>query len=814
MSSLTTNETRAPSAGTVVGLLVLLPIAMLAFGSVHVPSRAGLALLVAFFGGMLARRGRFEQHKGLMCALAAALLVSALPLLPVGPELRSFFLGDLAAPVQAVHDLVGGVKRPLALDPFGAVLGLAEVLALLLMGLGVASWATRVGRVRQLVWACLGTGVLLVVLMLIHRMFNIDSIYGSGIPGPVPEQFFGPFINANHGGALCAALVPLAFVRAQDGVVRDRSIGWLVLGCLVFGVWASGSRGAVVGASLGLSVSLFVAGSRNVRIIVGCMLGFLLVAVLAIGPAHALKLLSDLVAPGVSVSVEHGYTDLTTGRSLLLGDAIQIAKQVLWLGVGAGGFNEAYKIVRTDPSFNISSHAHNEPIQLLVEHGLIGFLLVMVSLAMIIAVGIKALQTWSDRPDRRWMIAGFIGCLTALGTVAMVDFPFRLGSHSVLAVLAMGAIVGLSRPQRGGRSLSKTARAGVSLAMVAVLVLVVAVVNGNGGIWGSGKQSRLDGQAWFVAVEKGAERGLGLDAAAKHFENAAGRDMDRASFQWLARVRVGQGRYDDADAVLAAGLGVYPTMPWLWRDRARLAQRTGDSELARESWARMIALDLPSLVNPIDVLHEAFFGGEFDSPIEQARAILPERPDRYRQAARVMDELGLKEESEALFRHAIAQEPEGVFYYAEALVRWGRPADAALILEKHHAGCASETLYAGALLDIGQAERAAQVFSEALSHCGTRSWKLRSGLTHARLLAGDPRGSETIDRLLDERPDAHALRRVWIRILSRKGRPGVAVPHLEHLRWAGVMRADEALALERASVGLPFRLVPTGSSTE
>jgi tetratricopeptide (TPR) repeat protein len=650
--------------------------------------------------------------------------------------------------------------------------------------------------------------------MLTHRVLNIDSIYGSGIPGPLPEQFFAPFINANHGGALCAALVPLALVRTQDGVVRDRLFGWVALACLVFGVWASGSRSAVVGAGIGMSAALCVAGTRNVRILVGCIVGFGVVTVLAIGPHRALMLLSDLVAPGVSESVEQGYTDLTTGRRLLLNDAMGIAQQVLWLGVGAGGFNEAYRIVRTDPSFNISSHAHNEPIQLLVEHGLFTVVFVLIALAMIFMLGVKALQTWSDRPDRRWMIAGFMGCLAAMVTVAMVDFPFRLGSHGVLAVLSMGAIVGLARPQRGGRSLPKSVRAGVMLAMVAVLVLVVAVINGSGGIWGSGKQARLDGQAWFVAVEKGAERGFGLDAAAKHFEHAVGRDMNRASFQWLARVRIAQERYGAADAVLAAGIGVYPTMPWLWRDRARLAQRTGNADLARESWARMIALDLPASVNPIDVLDEALFGGEFDTPIEQARAILPERADRYRQAARVMDELGLEEEAETLFRHAMAQDPEGVFYYAKSLVQWGRPADAVLILEKHHSGCASETLYAGALLDVGQADRAAKAFSEALSNCGVRSWTLRSGLTHARLLAGDPRGAEAIDRLLDERPNAHALRRVWLQILSRKGRPGAAVPHLEHLRWAGVMRADEAAALERASVGLPFRLDSNGRGAE
>jgi len=206
------------------------------------------------------------------------------------------------------------------------------------------------------------------------------------------------------------------------------------------------------------------------------------------------------------------------------------------------------------------------------------------------------------------------------------------------------------------------------------------------------------------------------------------------------------------------------------------------------------------------VLHEALFGGEFESPIAQARAVLPERADRYRQAARVMDELGLQPESETLFRHALALQPDGVLYFADALYGWGRFADAAMLLEPHARECPGERLLAQALAQIGRHEEAAESFAVALGSCGAKDWQLRVGLVKARLYSGDPRGADVVEKLLVERPEAHGLRRAWLWVLSTRGRTVEATRHLEYLQWAGVISDSEKAALERARIGFPFSL--------
>jgi hypothetical protein len=154
----------------------------------------------------------------------------------------------------------------------------------------------------------------------------------------------------------------------------------------------------------------------------------------------------------------------------------------------------------------------------------------------------------------------------------------------------------------------------------------------------------------------------------------------------------------------------------------------------------------------------------------------------------------------------LALEESRVFHYATALKKWGRPQDAVMLLEVHRTGCKAKSLYANSLLAVRRYSDAAPAYVEALSGCGASAWELRQGICHARLLAGDPRGEGSVEDLLKERPESHKLRRVWLWVLSRRGRPVQAVHHLQYLKDSGVIRPVERLALERSSEGLPFVL--------
>ena len=171
-----------------------------------------------------------------------------------------------------------------------------------------------------------------------------------------------------------------------------------------------------------------------------------------------------------------------------------------------------------------------------------------------------------------------------------------------------------------------------------------------------------------------------------------------------------------------------------------------------------------------------------------------------------MDQLGLQEESETLFRRALSMSPTDVNSYAKALMKWGRPHDAVMLLEPNLTGWFSHRAYAPGLLQLGRYADAASAFQTAIGTCGAGVWELRRGVCMARLLSGDPRGEDAVEGLLLERPDSHRLRRAWLWILSRRGRTIDGVRHLNALKDAGVIRQNERLALQRASEGLPFRV--------
>ncbi len=806
MTPPTNQQFRLPLTVLEPALFVLLPLAAVLYGGVHVSSRIGLAFLTVVVGTGLALRSRYSTGRTIGVISGLALLIAALPLIPVNAAVRSALTGALAAPVEATALLLGRSVRPLALEPWRGLLGWAEAVALMLLGLGVAGWATRAGRSRRLMWMATITGVAVVGVMVAHNVLGLDSIYGSGVGAGNREGFFAPYVNPNHAGILLAAIAPLAVTRAIDGRTSEQWLGAVSVVILGFGVWASGSRGAVVALIAGLAAVIAAGGGRNARIGTGCALIGAAAASALMGPRRVLEVLSDWVAPSVTEMVDAGYVSLTTGRLALVDAGFTVLAEAPLLGVGPAGFARALRIVRDDVAFNTATHAHNEYLQGVLEHGLLVGALVLLSAVLIVRVGMGALVHWSDRPDRRWLVAGWMGTVAAVAVSSLVDFPLRLHSHALLMAMAMGSLVGLARPHRGGRRLSSLARRSLFGGAVAALIALAVVFHGGVGSWSSPVSSQRDGEAWMESLTDQGDREAVLDAAAGHFERAAFRGLDRKSFQWLARVRALQGRYAEADRVLAAGTALDPTMPWLWRDRARLAQRTGDADLARRAWASVLSQDLPEVVDPMDVMHEAFFGGEFVTPIEQARAILPERADRHRQAARVMDQLGLSEEAETLFRRALAMEPEGVNHYAAALMRWGRPHDAVMLLEPNLNNCVAHRHYAEGLLQLRRYADAAEAFQAALGQCGARSWALRMGLCQSRLLSGDSRGEDVVEDLLNERPEAHGLRRAWLWVLSRRGRTVDGSKHLGMLRDLGVIRPEERRALDRAMEGLPFKV--------
>ncbi len=794
MSRVTTASTDASQHPHIAfaGMCALFVLAVLCFGTVHVLPRSLLTVLCLGLGWRLWRVGRFAQSweiAGAQLLTVGALAISALAFVPIGPGVRHALQPAISGFVEEMLALAGGGAHTLALDPWRGLIEWSVGAGLVAAAWGAAAWVGRAQRARALAWTMAGTGVLVVVIALAQRGMGATSIYGmTGIPGVVREPFFGPFVNPNHGGSLCAALVPVGLAVSATGNLRSRLLALLCVVVLLGGVVLAGSRGALVALAVGAAATLLGAGTKLIRSLVLVALFGVVAWTLAVGPAEVVDALGRLVAPEVSSMVDAGYVDLTTGRRALMDDVAVLAAGVWPLGVGPAGFDDAYQIAKTTPAFNISTQAHNELLQVVVEHGVLVALSWLAVGVLSIRVVVMGLRRSGDRSDRQWLIAGFSGACVALCTHALVDFPLRLGAHGLLMALAAGGAVGLARKKGRGRRASvawKRLMGGLSLTALGALVL--AAIGSFHPIPGLGRAALL--------VEAGDVLGA-LQQQPTH----------RQAAQLWARDLARAGDADGALEVLGAASALYPTMPWLWRDQARLLHRRGEDAAAQRAWRRMLALDLPGRTNPMPYVREAMLGGSEPDLMAAAMAVLPERADRRRQGARIFQRLGMDAEAEDLYKQALSLDPKEVGPYAAALLRWGRASEVLVLLEGGPDGCGTRRLRGQALLDTGAYEPAIQAFQRAAAKCGRKDWAVQAGLGRARLLTGDTRGEELVERLLVDRPGAHSLRRVLITHLITRARPSEAAPHLQHLVQAGVANPREIEVLPRARKGLPVRV--------
>ena len=74
-----------------------------------------------------------------------------------------------------------------------------------------------------MLWSLISSGVVVVLLMVGHTTLGLGSIYGSGVGAGTRDGFFAPFVNPNHGGIFCAAMLPIALSRVVDGRPRCKA---------------------------------------------------------------------------------------------------------------------------------------------------------------------------------------------------------------------------------------------------------------------------------------------------------------------------------------------------------------------------------------------------------------------------------------------------------------------------------------------------------------------------------------------------------------------------------------------------------------
>ena len=509
-----------------------------------------------------------------------------------------------------------------------------------------------------------------------------------------------PFGNPNHlaGWLLLPAAVAFAgnFVVKLEGRTSRHAVLWFaVLGLVCAGIAATGSRGATCAAVATACCLALLAYTRLTPALLCAMLG-LVALVLAVTPF----LLPDLLP------IARGGNESSAGlRWSVYAATGAAALEALPMGVGLGGFAEAFAAHRPEGLRYAPRFAHSEVLHAVLELG-VAFLAVA-GLTLWLALRRAAGPVGRPVSLVAW---GGAGAVMAVGAHALVDFPL----HVPAIALSVAACSGLAWSAAQGTA--PVPQRFVKLTLVAFSAVLFALAGTRAVALHTEAEARTRLAAGeFEAAEALAARGLRVrparaellriaaDAAEHaHTFSAGGEAASRravsareaavranphsaARHVELARTRRRVGDARGALVAIERAVTLDPAGPGIHLARARLLldlQRADEAAVAARG-----ALELHPLATA-DVV-AAFLRVTGDPAL--AQAAVPQLPEAMRGAALALHAAGFPEHAAEQLGRVLAL----------------RPGDTRVAIE------AAKSLRAA-----GAPRRAVEVLSRTLEHVG------------------------------------------------------------------------------------------------
>lgn len=371
-------------------------------------------------------------------------------------------LSTLASPVKSVS-LWGRDPTDLGYD-------LYSFLALLVIFLAVALRMRSEQQVKRVFFAYVGVGVAAGLYGLVQH-FGWDPL-GPGARGG--SRVFASFGNPIHFGSFLVMTAILTPVFTALRLPGPKSF-WLLAGALLLGVqltvlWYTGSRGPWIGYAVGVLVFV-VAGliwtdrrclARGVSIVLG---GVVIAFIITQSPVYEQEEGSRGLADiGEVFAFDQPTAQSIGGRGIIWQSVLNVVVDRPWstygstqtflvwslLGYGPEMFAYAYPLgVSIDESGTIAQHAHNYPLHILIELGLIGLILVIMVFLLALYASFKMLNTLQvsgGDGDMRAaaVIVGLLAALAGRGVEQMAGIarvgdlvPFWILLALLIAVLEM-----------------------------------------------------------------------------------------------------------------------------------------------------------------------------------------------------------------------------------------------------------------------------------------------------------------------------------------------------------------------------------------
>ncbi|WP_309662848.1 O-antigen ligase family protein [Sphingomonas sp.] len=412
---------------------------------------------IAIIGWSLLAKDRLSLSgpaKALFIIAGLTVLISLVQLIPLPPAMWS----ALPAREQIAdgYRMLGQVQPnlPISLTPYDT----AATVLTLLPPLAVLTGMLVAGAYRA---SWLALAILLGALAAV--LLGTLQVGGSG-PNDSPWYLYsitnygfatGFFANSNHMATLLAISIPFLFafianLRQQAKNQKAGSAVFLVAiaGVLVLlvGIFLNGSLAVLLlgPAVVMTSATMLLPHGMKLR---GPLTAVAMLAIAAVLLVYLTPLNNQFVASNAT-SFE--------SRQAMWSTTIPAIKDNIVLGTGVGSFDQVYPTYEdaaaVTPTF--VNHAHNDYLEIALETGIPGILLVG---AFLLWWGRRSVPIWRAAARDRYALAGLIAS-GAILVHSLVDYPLRTAALSTIMAASLALMARPRPPVQQGNDLWPTTR--------------------------------------------------------------------------------------------------------------------------------------------------------------------------------------------------------------------------------------------------------------------------------------------------------------------------------------------------------------------
>jgi len=408
---------------------------------------AAIAMLVWAIAARASEQATAPSRR-LLLLLGLFALLAIIQLLPLPPGLWSALPGR-AIIAQGFAALGYALPwQPLSMTPYATVasaLALLPPVAVLLMGV---RHRQREAWLAATLVLCTLIGVLLGAVQLATGGPASSAAYFYEITN---DGAVGFFANRNHMGSLLVVGIPFGvalFASASSLAQRDNKLA----GVTVFAVAAL----LVVLAGVALNRSL---AALSLALPVILFSGLLLPPSMRLRrfalPAGALALVATmmvLVSSSIGDELTGSDTSSFTSRAEIWDRTSGLIGKTLPMGTGLGSFVSVYPLAEdpADATRTFVNHAHNDLLELTLELGAAGVILLLLFLAW---WGRQVVRVWRTTLSTVYARAATIGSGALLGH-SLVDYPLRTPALAAVFALCLAL---MTQPWLSRRSSERAA---------------------------------------------------------------------------------------------------------------------------------------------------------------------------------------------------------------------------------------------------------------------------------------------------------------------------------------------------------------------